>query len=78
MSIDLALYSRPMAEAPRDGTEVLLLVYHSNYVYASDADKDQWRQEVRAHWIDHNGGGWTWHGLCGEPMGWRPVEEPRA
>lgn len=25
----------------------------------------------QARWIDHNGGGFTWDGLCGRPCQWR-------
>jgi len=62
-----------MSDAPKDGTEVELLLRHINYRYAKPEDKHQWEQVVRAKWIDFNGGGWTWRGMYGDAYGWRPV-----
>ena len=63
---------RAMVYAPRDGTEVELLLHHPNWQYASAAgDTAQWEQIVRAKWIDFNHGGWTWEGMYGSPQGWR-------
>lgn len=64
---------RSMATAPHDGTEVELMIHHRNHMYAADWDRKNWEQVVRAKWIDFNGGGWTWHGLYGDPQGWRPM-----
>lgn len=68
---------RPMATAPHDGTSVQLLIYHLNRKFAWEGGKRQWEQIVEAAWIDFNGGGWTWRGMCGEPQGWRPVAAAR-
>lgn len=63
-----------MTDAPKDGTEVELLLRHTNWRYCkTDAERAQWEQAVRAKWIDHNGGGWTWSGMCGAACGWRPL-----
>lgn len=62
-----------MVYAPLDGTEVDLLLHHPNHRYAKGDERKQWEQVVRAKWIDFNGGGWTWRGMYGTPMGWRPV-----
>ena len=62
---------RDMAIAPKDGTQVELLVRHLNWEYAGAHDRDKWEEIVRAHWIDFNGGGWTWTGLMGSPICWR-------
>ena len=63
-----------MTDAPKDGTEVELLLRHTNWHYCkTDEDRAQWEQAVRAKWIDHNGGGWTWSGMCGSAWGWRPL-----
>lgn len=62
---------RPMSEAPRDGTEIECLVYHRNRRYAKKSEKPEWADIVKAHWIDHNGGGWTWRGMMGQFRGWR-------
>ena len=64
---------RQMETAPKDGTEVELLMYHHNRQYAKGDEKLTWEQVVVAKWIDFNGGGWTWRGMCGVPQGWRPM-----
>lgn len=68
-----------MDAAPRDGTPVQLWMVHPNAQYSSDPIGEGWEAVVDAHWIDHNGGGWTWYGLCGRPTRWRlppPPENP--
>lgn len=72
-SYDLLEGWEAMATAPKDGTPVELLLRHLNWHYATGADKDQWQQIVDARWIDFNHGGWTWHGIAGEPVVWRPA-----
>lgn len=63
-----------MADAPKDGTEVELLLRHPNYRHCkTDEEQAQWEQVVRAKWIDFNGGGWTWNGMYGSQCGWRPL-----
>lgn len=66
----------PIDTAPRDGTEIEMLIEGALYRYARPEERDDYRQAVRAHWIDHNGGGFTWHGLCGAPISWRPRRFP--
>jgi hypothetical protein len=62
----------PMDSAPRDGTHVELLVRHHSWHYARPHEKAMWQSPHRGHWIDFNGGGWTWEpGLCGSPIAWR-------
>jgi hypothetical protein len=63
---------RPMREAPRDGTEIECLVYHRNRRYAKKSEKHEWTDIVKAHWTDHNSGGWVWRGMMGQFRGWRP------
>lgn len=58
----------PMDTAPRDGRKVLLRIRHYNWRYEHGVC---WQQDVVAEWIDRNGGGWTWHGIMGEPIGWK-------
>ena len=76
------LYRRPvsgwrdMAEAPRDGTRILIWFVHQNAKYAADPIKEGWAAAHEAQWIDHNGGGWTWHGLCGVATYWQPLPAP--
>lgn len=64
---------RPMDIAPRDGTPIFIRFEHMNFKYAvKDGDGERWEALQSAHWIDHNGGGWTWHGMAGYPTGWKP------
>jgi hypothetical protein len=62
-----------METAPKDGTVIHMLMHHPYRQYAKGVEKRQWEQVVEATWIDFNGGGWTWHGMYGEPQGWRPL-----
>lgn len=67
---------RDLDSAPKDGTEIELRVVHINAAYVADqaeAVREGWIACVKGHWIDHNGGGWTWHGLCGRICQWRPI-----
>lgn len=74
-------YWNPMETAPKDGRRVLLLIHHVNRQYARTdderryertyAERERWTDEVEARWSEHNGGGWTWNGMMGKPMGWR-------
>jgi hypothetical protein len=66
----------PLKAAPQDGTEIELLVHHHNWKHAKGEDKKKWEQIVRAKWIDFNGGGWTWNGMAGVPIYWRPIVAP--
>lgn len=61
-----------MESAPRDGTEVDLLIVHRNALYTLDAWGEGYAAAIPGKWIDHNGGGWTWSGLAGVIMAWRP------
>lgn len=68
----------PLVEAPLDGTEVELLVRNGAYFRELKANGKEfadklWQEVVRAKWIDHNQGGWTYHGMAGTPVGWRPL-----
>lgn len=68
-----------MIDAPKDGTEVDLLVRHYCYGMAkTDEERAVWEQAAQAKWIDHNGGGWTWEGIAGRAVGWRPVKVPNS
>ena len=67
---------RPIESAPKDGTRILVRVEHINFTYAeTPEERARWEEVCAAHWIDHNGGGWTWHGVCGTPTHWRPLPE---
>lgn len=66
---------KPMDTAPHDGTVIRIMFEHPNYRLAWDDDQYQWEELCDAHWIEHNGGGWTWHGIMGKPIGWLPAKE---
>jgi hypothetical protein len=69
----------PIESAPRDGRDVLIWVVHPNAQYADTvAAKSDWQGPVVARWIEHNGGGWTWHGITGRFTHWRPLPAPPA
>lgn len=73
-SYDLFEGWHPMTTAPKDGSEIELMVRHHTWHYAAPHEKAIWQGPHRAHWIDFNGGGWTWQpGLCGSPIAWRPL-----
>ncbi|NGO50491.1 hypothetical protein [Allomesorhizobium camelthorni] len=68
-----------MDTAPKDGTRILLWMVHDNAKYSKHPVEEGWEAAVIAEWIDHNGGGWTWHGLFGRPTHWRHLPaSPRS
>ncbi len=62
--------------APKDGTHILVWFIHANARYSKDPVAEGWACAHEAHWIDHNGGGWTWYGLCGVATYWQPLPKP--
>lgn len=62
--------------APKDGTVVEVRIVHHLAQYDDDPEGEGWISTARAKWIEHNGGGWTWHGLCGQICQWRPAPTP--
>lgn len=71
-----ALGWRDLSTAPHDGAEISLRVVHINAAFDDPvkAAIDGWIAHCRGKWSDHNGGGWTWYGLCGSPCQWRPIQ----
>lgn len=69
---------RTIDSAPKDGTRILIWFVHANAAYSKDPIKEGWAAAHEAHWIDHNGGGWTWYGLCGVATLWQPLPAPPA
>jgi hypothetical protein len=71
-----------MVYAPLDGSEVELMIRHRNYWLWLKSEKkikgESWEQVVRGQWLDHNGGGWSWHGMAGTPIGWRAIDIARS
>ena len=65
----------PMESAPKDGSEILAWCRHSTWAYCTADDKKHWEGFVVARWTEFNGGGWTWHGHCGEFLGWYPFQD---
>ena len=65
---------QPIETAPKDGTAIVAWCVHP---YASSmTEPDDYVGPVIARWIDHNGGGWTWHGHLGNFTHWMPLPEP--
>jgi hypothetical protein len=64
---------RPMTTAPRTGTHIEVLVRHFNWRLAKGIEKTRWEQIVHAQWINFNGSGWSWAGIAGTAMVWRPL-----
>ena len=64
---------RAMAYAPTDGTEIELLIRHQSWWSAKKCGEDlsRWEGPCLGQWLDFNGGGWSWRGHMGKPIGWR-------
>lgn len=67
---------QPIEMAPKDGTVIIAWCVHVNAEFSKDPVGEGWSCPVVAQWIDHNGGGWTWHGLCGTLVAWMPAPAP--
>jgi hypothetical protein len=66
---------RSLETAPHDGTEVEIRIVHFLAAACDDPIQEGYIGTVRAHWVDHNGGGLPWHGLAGTPSQWRPLRK---
>lgn len=66
---------RPLDIAPHDGTEIELRLVHAYAPYCKDPEAEGYIATAKARWINYNGGGWTWQGLCGRPAQWRPLSD---
>ncbi len=64
----------PIDSAPKDGTEILIRIHHRNRQYCEELERTAWEGNAKARWIDHNGGGWCYRGMSGEPVMWRTLE----
>lgn len=64
----------PIETAPKDGTPIVAWCVHP-YASSMTEPKD-YVGPVIAYWIEHNGGGWTWHGHLGNFTHWRPLPDP--
>lgn len=67
---------QPIDTSPKDGTRILAWCVHDNAKWAREQDRSDWQGPVVASWIEHNGGGWMWHGLAGRFTHWMPLPEP--
>lgn len=65
-----------IGSVPKD-REVEIRVVNAIAADCDNPDAEGYIATARAHWIDHNGGGLTWHGLAGAPSQWRPVREAK-
>ena len=66
---------QPIETAPKDGTPILAFCVHLNARLAGE-DVAEWTEIVTTRWIDFNGGGWTWNGICGVHTHWMPLPSP--
>lgn len=57
------------------GAKVWLWCVHNLAQYCEDPVAEGYAAPVVGEWIDHNGGGWTWHGLCGVHTHWMPYRD---
>lgn len=69
---------RSPASVPKDGTEVELLLRHQNFRVCRIEERGRWQQITVGHWINFNGGGLCWYGLCGGVIAWRALENRPA
>lgn len=58
---------------PTPGLRIIAWCVHENAKYSDNPVAEGWAAMVLAEWIDHNGGGWTWEGLCGRFTHWIPL-----
>jgi len=65
---------QPIETAPKDGTCILAWCIHA-HASAVGEEVDGYRGHVLARWIEHNGGGWCWHGLAGTFSHWMPLPD---
>lgn len=65
---------RGMDDVPKDETEVEIRVVNMIAADCEDPEQEGYISVERGHWIDFNGGGMTWHGMCGRPSMWRPIQ----
>lgn len=65
-----------------DQTDIdkLRIIYKAALHATPEGIRDWWKSEGEgwiavheAQWLNHNGGGWTWHGLCGVARRVRPL-----
>lgn len=70
--------SEVVPETWKDGRHLLIEFVHANAEFSEDPVGEGWIAVHEAHWIDHNKGGWTWHGLAGRARRARPIPLPAA
>lgn len=80
--VESDLKYQAMAYAPTDGAAIELLIRHDSWWAAKKCgegeDLARWECPCIGHWVDFNGGGWSWTGLMGVPVGWRHLDATRA
>jgi len=64
---------RPIDTAPKDGTTIIVWCVHEMAKFCENPASEGYAAPAIARWINHNGGGWTWHGLAGPPTLWMPL-----
>lgn len=57
---------------------VLIYVVHTNAEFEKDEKrrKEMWEGWYVGRWIDHNHGGWMWHGMLGTVTHVAPLPAP--
>lgn len=77
-SAEKALEGLPEVVWPKVPSQIVeIFVVHASYQYAAPADRSEWCGWYPAHWSEHNGGGWVWHGMIGQVLWVRPASMPR-
>jgi len=66
---------KPIESVPKDEIMVQIRLVHMLAAYCQNPHEDGYIATAKAKWIDHNGGGLTWYGLCGVPCQWRYLGE---
>jgi hypothetical protein len=63
----------PIETAPKDGSYILIRIHHRNRQYCEEWERTAWESNAKARWTEHNGGGWVWTGMSGEPVLWKSL-----
>lgn len=62
----------PIDTAPKDGSLVDLRIVHINAAYTDRAKEQGWIATCPGQWTETPKPGWTWQGLGGRVVQWRP------
>ena len=62
-----------IATAPKDGRYILIRIHNRERQYCEEWERTAWEANAKARWTEHNGGGWVWTGMSGDPVFWRSL-----